>query len=662
MGHFGDFQQPYLPIEWLRCHDLPRFVTNNACQTFLSSGTTGAQRSRAPFSRRGLDLYRRGALLCFRQIVKEKLGCEIPETAGFSLIPTRDIWPDSSLAQMVHWLSEHAPVQYVTAASYESALGNHAKGPVWIFATALHFLQLMEENVSVDLPPGALLIETGGYKGRTLSLTKHDFYQALSRHFNIPTDRIVSEYGMCELASQAYDWTSEAKSTGRRLRFPGWVQPFVLPGTGKFLTKGTGALTVWDPLRIDLPWPIRTQDVVSLHADGSFELLGRASTAVTRGCSYNVDMNSKPTLKSSRTGTAAPDRRPRPEPARHSFLPAWQTFLKSPRVQQAFACEIGDPTVAKRALTDLAQSFPQDPKHLSAALDTAVGAGPYFHEWLMLLPNNHSLAGIYPLVFGALAGLKTHVRIPTEFAGSPNLLLLTIDFLNEQFDGYAQQVPSTMRLPDVPPAADAVFAFGHPKTIKEISRLTSLPVHAFDQDGALSFVEARSLAHYAPEIIHDAFGLAGRGCMSTRAVVIWNGRKEDAEAYQQILLEYWRVYWQSPLDPRVLAGLDQLSLGLDMQRYRPLTRQKLNDALFPVAKVPVLSQDQFCLPIFICEEPSFSGAAHRLKQILPRISIAYSEESTANFHLPLHPHGSSSSYAWDGTLWETPLFAPAKRS
>src|SRR5205085_11334975 len=99
-----------------------------------------------------------------------------------------------------------------------------AKRPLILLGTAFSFVHLLddfiEKNLSFELPPGSRALETGGYKGRSRSLPKAELHSLITEKLGIPADRIVSEYGMSELSSQAYD-----SGAGPRLfRFPPWCR------------------------------------------------------------------------------------------------------------------------------------------------------------------------------------------------------------------------------------------------------------------------------------------------------------------------------------------------------------------------------------------------------------------------------------------------------
>ncbi len=176
-------------------------------RTFLSSGTTSAaERSKSPFSERGLELYRHGSLLSFAQMLKD-VGLASPSrTAGISLIPRVEVWPDSSLAQMVEWISVIHPTRYIELSDCVNLEIEPGQKPLWFFATGYQLVQLFDAHARIRLPEGSIVIETGGTKTQSRSVDRAELHRMITSIFQIAPDRIVSEYGMCELACQAYEW------------------------------------------------------------------------------------------------------------------------------------------------------------------------------------------------------------------------------------------------------------------------------------------------------------------------------------------------------------------------------------------------------------------------------------------------------------------------
>jgi hypothetical protein len=158
-----------------------------------------------------------------------------------------------------------------------------------LFGTALAFLNLLEDgppNFHLKLPPGSIVIETGGFKGSGRDIGKRDLYDQLSRHFGIATDSIWNEYGMTELSSQFY-----SHGVGRSHRAPPWVRfQIVDPETNEEAYPGRiGLLRIIDLANLWSVLAILTQDLAIAQPDGGFLLLGRDPEALPRGCSRAVD-------------------------------------------------------------------------------------------------------------------------------------------------------------------------------------------------------------------------------------------------------------------------------------------------------------------------------------------------------------------------------------
>jgi len=129
---------------------------------------------------------------------------------------------------------------------------------------------------------------TGGFKGRRVRLDHVGLYAALTR---LGAPRVVGEYGMSELSSQAYDCEVRSAECGVRnetrvFRFPPWARARVVsPETGREVADGeTGLLRVFDLANVFSVIAIQTEDLAVRRGDG-FELIGRAKLAEPRGCS-----------------------------------------------------------------------------------------------------------------------------------------------------------------------------------------------------------------------------------------------------------------------------------------------------------------------------------------------------------------------------------------
>src|SRR5262249_35603279 len=164
--------------------------------------------------------------------------------------------------------------------------------PVLFLGTAFSYVHLLDylgaQGLQFTLPPGSLVLETGGYKGRSRFVPKSELHELITERLGVQPQEIVCEYGMSELSSQAYDLapglasrSTLANPTQRTFVFPPWARvQMVSPETGLEATEGeTGLLRIIDLANIYSVTAIQTEDLAIRHEGGGFELLGRAPAA-----------------------------------------------------------------------------------------------------------------------------------------------------------------------------------------------------------------------------------------------------------------------------------------------------------------------------------------------------------------------------------------------
>ncbi|MHB8519490.1 MAG: LuxE/PaaK family acyltransferase [Limisphaerales bacterium] len=173
-----------------------------------------------------------------------------------------------------------------------------AHEPMLILGTAFSFVHLLdaltERGLGFQLPAGSRVMETGGYKGRSRTMSKTELHALITQRLGILPANIVCEYGMSELSSQAYDRAVDARrnadigkgSAQRIFHFPPWARVQIIsPETGKAVADGeTGLIRVCDLANVRSVMAIQTEDLGIRRGDG-FELIGRATQAEPRGCS-----------------------------------------------------------------------------------------------------------------------------------------------------------------------------------------------------------------------------------------------------------------------------------------------------------------------------------------------------------------------------------------
>lgn len=295
---------PAVPTGSFKEVDLRSHPPERTVHTFRTSGTTSTRRGALHLDT--LALYEASLLASFGRLVLPDL---LPgeRLAVRVLAPSPEEAPDSSLSHMFGAVVERFgdarsgfDVQggrlcedAARAALYELA-ADAESGRVLVCGTAWAFVHLLDAlertGERVALPPGARLLETGGYKGRSRELARDELYTALSDRLGVPTERILNQYGMTELGSQLYDSPLRLPGSPRRKLAPPWTRVRVLdPATGEEAPEGEpGVLAIVDLANTGSLIALETADLGRQVADG-FEVLGRQEGAEERGCSIAAD-------------------------------------------------------------------------------------------------------------------------------------------------------------------------------------------------------------------------------------------------------------------------------------------------------------------------------------------------------------------------------------
>jgi hypothetical protein len=170
----------------------------------------------------------------------------------------------------------------------------HSDGiAICLATTAFALVALLDDlhhgGHTLRLPAGSRVMETGGFKGRTRSVSRDELYAQAADAFAIDPSSIVAEYGMTELSSQYYD-SPASRSGMRRIKQPvPWLRPIVLDVAGNPLPKGiVGAIRHVDCANRSSVVAIDTEDLGALTDDGVL-LIGRDEGAALRGCSLDAE-------------------------------------------------------------------------------------------------------------------------------------------------------------------------------------------------------------------------------------------------------------------------------------------------------------------------------------------------------------------------------------
>jgi len=183
---------------------------------------------------------------------------------------------------------------------HAARVASHARRPLLVLGTAFALVRLLDDlaGARLPLPAGSLVMQTGGFKGRTREVSMEELREGVSLAFQLGAGRVVGEYGMTELTSQLYEGTIRESALAARhpeaapgVYFePHWlrvtpVDPLsLLPladgevGLARFIDLGN----------VDSAVSVVTQDLVR-RVEGGIQLLGRQAGAPARGCSLAIE-------------------------------------------------------------------------------------------------------------------------------------------------------------------------------------------------------------------------------------------------------------------------------------------------------------------------------------------------------------------------------------
>ncbi len=264
---------PYLPISFFKSFKIETYsppLGELEGAVFESSGTSGTLVSKHYV--KDISVYEKSFITNFEQVYGS-----IDQYCILGLLPSYLERSNSSLVYMVKELiykSKHAQSGFYLhnyEELYQTLLILEAEQQPTILMGVTFALLDFAAKYQINLKH-TIVIETGGMKGRSKELTRQEVHHILCSRLGV--QHIHSEYGMTELLSQAY-----ATHNGI-FTCPPWMQvlirneqdPLEIHQHKKLQQPITGAINIIDLANIYSCCFIATEDMGTLHPDGTFEI------------------------------------------------------------------------------------------------------------------------------------------------------------------------------------------------------------------------------------------------------------------------------------------------------------------------------------------------------------------------------------------------------
>lgn len=317
---------PAAPASAFKELELTSLAPDERTACFHSSGTTAQRSSRHFHSAESLAVYEASLLPWFgrhlladvNDLVEEQLLGPLDKLPFLALTPPPSAAPHSSLVHMFETVHRESGARDslfagkvdeggawkldLDATLFALRKSMCANRPLVLLGTAFNFIHLLDHfaanNMRYRLARGSRVLETGGYKGQSREVPKAELHALITKHLGIPATHLVTEYGMSELSSQAYDRVAgEVQGSASQVQdpargetpvfhFPPWARARVIsPETGEEVAEGeTGLIRVLDLANVRSVLAVQTEDLAVRHGQ-DFTLIGRALQAEPRGCS-----------------------------------------------------------------------------------------------------------------------------------------------------------------------------------------------------------------------------------------------------------------------------------------------------------------------------------------------------------------------------------------
>jgi hypothetical protein len=268
---------PYIPVSLFKNHDVVTGSFDPEAM-FESSGTTHTGNSRHII--KSLGLY----LTSFMKGFKLFYG-PVTDWCILGLLPSYLERQNSSLVVMVDELVKMTahPRSGFYLYDHEALIKvieeNERAGQKTLLIGVTFALLDLAEVFKTSLRHTTVM-ETGGMKGRRKEITRSEVHDILKAAWGLKT--IHSEYGMSELLSQAYSYGDGIFNS------PPWMKIILRDEDDPLTIRSNardGLINVIDLANIYSCSFIATDDIGKIHADGSFEVIGRMDSSDIRGCS-----------------------------------------------------------------------------------------------------------------------------------------------------------------------------------------------------------------------------------------------------------------------------------------------------------------------------------------------------------------------------------------
>ena len=424
---------------------------------------------------------------------------------------------------MISWISEKQTVTYI-----ENIKQIDQTKRTCLFATAFHLINECDKSGPHPLAQGSLIVETGGTKGKSRQLDRDPYLRLIAENFDLSREQILSEYGMSEIASQAYE---QRTKEGYRYQWPSNVETAVLSNDMHLSQNGVGALAILDKSRLDFPQWLLTDDIVDLH-EHSFRLIRRARSQPLKGCSLLAeDLAANDLTLGNRLQNKSTSDVDRTADLKANLAKSVQSYLLSTEARDDITADIGNTYLGALALEELRDNF-ENLKVDDVVTRSQISPNKHY---LLILPSTHFMAGLQHIFLCAATGAQLTIRIPAALKHSR--------FHNRFLRLLSKQKNFTLVdegffiNANVSKHFDTIIVFGENQTAQYLQSTSGCDIIAFGTR-TTGYVISNWYDVSPLAVFKDVFNLFQRGCRSPRFALAQSMPPDKwTQDFENILME-----------------------------------------------------------------------------------------------------------------------------
>ena len=206
-------------------------------------------------------------------------------------------------------------------------------------------------------------------------------------------------------------------------------------------------------------------------------------------------------------------------------------WIGSEKAHTLWTAEFTSPVVAGNTVEDLLCQIPcNEDEWLQVVRETEkfLNQG---ETWIFLLPSSHSVASLYPLSVAYLMGIKSIIKCSRRNPGAENVILEFISYMNQELGADISTLDPTLGLKQTieVETAKGIFCFGADQTIHWLKSQFQVPIAGAGHGLSVCIVAQDELEREMAKITKDIRALGGRGCMSTKAIILLASEQETEE-------------------------------------------------------------------------------------------------------------------------------------